>query len=301
MISELGPKQGAVFDLTRRAKIRVTGADRLRYLNGQISNDIRKAGATTAIHACVLNAKGRVNADVFITTDGDSYLVDTDYEMREQLVARLERYAIADDVEITDVTHDLALLHIVGPDTPPVQSAVAMPRAERYGCGGIDIWLPRPSYDKALQELLAELPFCDEATAETFRIEQGVPRWGHELSEEIIPTEANLEGSAIDYAKGCYIGQEVISRIKMSGQTNKRLCGFVALGAAPLESAMRLTTSEGKDVGSITSAAISRRLGKQIGLGFVKRGFTAIGTRLDASVDGADSVTAVEITGLPFV
>ncbi len=69
-------------------------------------------------------------------------------------------------------------------------------------------------------------PFCDEEAAETLRIERGLPRWGHELTGEIIPTEANLEASAIDYAKGCYIGQEVISRIKMSGQTNKRLCGF---------------------------------------------------------------------------
>lgn len=300
MIAELRPEEGALFDFTPRAKLRITGGDRLRYLNGQISNDLRKASAKKAIHGCVLSAKGRVNADVFITTRDDSYLLDTDLEMREQLAARLDRYIIADDVVIEDVTDEFALLHSTGPNTPAVDAAVAMRDADRYGCGGTDIWLPRPKYEEALHLLLAELPFCDSACAETFRIERGVPRWGRELSEEIIPTEANLESNAIDYGKGCYIGQEVISRIKMSGQTNKRLCGLVATGRALLQSGMRLITSDGKDVGWITSATSSSRVAKEIGLGFVKRGFNDVGKRLRASSEGSDGATEVEIVPLPF-
>ena len=157
---------------------------------------------------------------------------------------------------------------------------------------------------RRLQALAARLPVCDEGCAETFRLERGIPRWGRELTEEIIPTEANLETTAIDYGKGCYIGQEVISRIKMSGQTNKRLCGFVSLTQMPLSAGMRLMTTAGevKDVGWITSVTDSARLAKRIALGFVKRGFQDPGTRLEARfVEVSSSSPAlVEITPLPF-
>ena len=132
----------------------------------------------------------------------------------------------------------------------------------------------------------------DDAVAERWRIEQGVPRWGRELTPEIIPLEANLEEDTIDYAKGCYIGQEVISRMKKSGQTNKRLCGLISVEGTPLSSGMRLfATDDGKEVGQITSATRSDRLGKEIALGFVKRGSNEIGTRLSAhTADGAAMV-----------
>jgi folate-binding protein YgfZ len=132
--------------------------------------------------------------------------------------------------------------------------------------------------------------------AEVFRIERGIPRWGRELTNEIIPVEANLESSSIDYAKGCYIGQEVISRMKMSGQTNKRLCGLVSLNGSPLEPGVRLTsaTDAGREAGWITSATKSDRLGRQIGLGYAKRGFNTPGNALLAGT------IPVEVTALPF-
>src|SRR4029434_1331287 len=114
----------------------------------------------------------------------------------------------------------------------------------------------------------------------------GIPRWGCELTEEIIPIEANLEERTIDYEKGCYIGQEVISRIKMSGQTNKRLCGLISLEDVPLQPTMKLAapSTEEKEVGWITSATHSQRIGKEIALGYVKRGFNSVGAKLDALV-----------------
>jgi folate-binding protein YgfZ len=298
------PEQGALFDLSGRAKLRISGADRLRYLNGQISNDLRKATETQAIHACVLTAKGKINADIFITADGDSFLVDTEAEMREALAGRLERYVIADDVQIEDVTDDFALFHVTREASPTPPDRARSARAERFGCPGTDIWLPAGRHDEAFAELSARILVCDETCAETFRIERGVPRWERELTDEIIPTEANLEAAAIDYAKGCYIGQEVISRIKMSGQTNKRLCGLMVSSDAPLQSGMRLASpDDAKDVGWITSATMSARVGRQIALGFVKRGYQEIGTRLHVlQADGsqAESV-AVEVVPLPFV
>lgn len=302
MSLEFRPEDGAVFDLSARTKLRVSGADRLRYLNGQMTNDLRKATAERAIHACVLNAKGKINADVFLRADGESFLVDADAELREQLPARFEKYMIADDVQIEDVTDEFALLHFIGAETIELPNECKSAAAERFGLPGTDLWLARDQRELALQKLRARLPFFDDDCAEIFRIERGIPRWGRELSEEIIPTEANLEATTIDYAKGCYIGQEVISRIKMSGQTNKRLCGLRALENAALLPGMRLTSSsEGKDAGWITSATISARLGTQIALGFVKRGFQEIGTRLEArSAEGSDARALVEIVPLPF-
>ena len=300
---------GALFDLSARAKFRITGADRLRYLNGQISNDARKATENSALHACVLNAKGKVNADIFLRADGDSFLIDLETEMREALPARLERYIIADDVQIEDVTEIFSLLHCTG-ETESFARAEAgakIARADRFGIAGTDLWLPENEREIVWRELSQTMPTCGETCAEVFRIEQGIPRWGRELTEEIIPTEANLESSAIDYSKGCYIGQEVISRIKMSGQTNKRLCGLVSLSGTPLVADTRLTSdgAEGKDAGWITSATRSVALGREIALAFVKRGFNDASTELNAGEffhrTGCFFLgLRVRVVGLPF-
>ncbi|MFN2508177.1 MAG: folate-binding protein YgfZ [Chthoniobacterales bacterium] len=303
MTADFRLERGSVFDLSTRAKLVVRGADRLRYLNGQISNDLRKASATLAIHACVLNAKGKMNADVFIRAEAEAFVLDTDPGMGEQLAARLERYVIADNVEIEDVTERFALFHLLGNEAPVLESARCSVAAERFAFPGTDLWLEREQHDAALRELGSRLPLCDEACAETFRIERGVPRWGRELTEEIIPIEANLEAQTVDYEKGCYIGQEVISRIKMSGQTNKRLCGLVSSSQSHLAAGMRLMTPQhAKDVGWITSATISQRLGKQIALGFVKRGFQTPSTRLDTRFPEKTATvkSTLEVVSLPF-
>ena len=301
MRADVSPEQGLLFDLSHRAKLRITGSDRLRFLNGQVSNDVRKASGDRAVRACVLNAKGKIDADIVIAAEGDSFLVDADAELRERLAARLERYIIADDVQIEDVTDEFALLHITGPAAPTIPHTTATAGAERFGTAGTDVWLPRDKHAATLQELSSILPTCDEDCAELLRIERGLPRWGRELTNEIIPAEANLEASAVDYAKGCYIGQEVISRMKMSGQTNKRLCGLAPLGGAAIGPGMRLL-SNGKDVGWVTSVAQSARLGTSIALGFVKRGFWDAGTQLDVqTADGASaSVGCTEVVALPF-
>jgi folate-binding protein YgfZ len=302
MSADFRPEQGALFDLSARAKLRLRGADRLRYLNGQISNDARKASDAAAIQACVLTAKGKINADVFVATDGDSFLLDTDAEMREALAARLERYIIADDVQIEDVTEQFALFHVTRDQPPTAPTGARSVRASRFGCAGTDIWIDFTRHDEVLAEFAERFPPCDDKCAETFRIERGVPRWGRELTDEIIPTEANLEAVAIDYAKGCYIGQEVISRIKMSGQTNKRLCGLVAISDERMAAGMRLLDeTEGRDVGWITSVAASARVGRQIGLAFIKRGYQDIGSKLDAARPDGSGRVGVEVAALPFV
>jgi folate-binding protein YgfZ len=287
-------------------KLRIAGADALRFLNGQISNDLRKATADFAIQASVLSAKGKMNAHVFISAEADSFMLDADPEVREELPVRIERYIIADDVQIQDVTDRFGILHVTGELTPVFSPPSRVVRADRFGCSGWDIWLERAELERVRRELSATLSFCDEECAEVFRIERGIPRWGRELTDQIIPTEANLEAASIDYSKGCYIGQEVISRIKMSGQTNKRLCGLISVSGAPLQAGLRLAPEDGggQDIGWITSAARSSRLGQEIALGYVKRGFNSAGSRLQARSpeDSAGGISVpVELVAVPFI
>lgn len=295
--------EGAFFlDLSARAKLRVSGADRFRFLNGQITNDLHKASETVAIEACVLNAKGKLNAHIFITALGESFLIDAEPGLCETLRPRLERYVIADDVEIEDITNEFSLFHVLT-EEPPSPGFGRIVSARRFAATGWDIWTDPPRQDAVRDELASPYAFIDSAAANVMRIEQGLPRWGRELTDEIIPIEANLETLTIDYQKGCYIGQEVISRIKMSGQTNKRLCGLISLNNTPLQPGTKLVapSAAGKEAGWITSATRSQRLEKEIALGYVKRGFNNPATKLDAlSLDPAAAIP-VEVVSLPFL
>jgi folate-binding protein YgfZ len=287
----------AFFDCSRRVKLRITGADASRFLNGQITNDLRKATPTSAIQASILSAKGKLSAHVFVSVDNEgAFLLDADSELREELPARLERYIIADDVQVEDVTDQFSILHFLS-EMPAVATSARTVASERFGSPGWDFWCARAPESEIHEPFIERFVFCDDTCAEIFRIERGIPRWGRELTTEIIPVEANLESSSIDYEKGCYIGQEVISRMKMSGQTNKRLCGLVSLSGARITADMRLTSEAdpGKDAGWITSATRSERLGHEIALGYVKRGFNETGARLLAGE------VPVQVTSLPFV
>jgi tRNA-modifying protein YgfZ len=287
-------------DLSARAKLRVAGADRFRFLNGQITNDLQKASETAAIEACVLNAKGKLNAHIFIGALGESLLIDAEPELRETLRARLDRYVIADDVQIEDVTDEFSIFHVFT-EEPPAPDSGRIVSAPRFAATGWDIWSDPARRDASRHELASAYHFIDSAAADVMRIEQGLPIWGRELTEEIIPIEANLEQRTIDYQKGCYIGQEVISRIKMSGQTNKRLCGLISLNNTPLQPRMKLVvpSASGKEAGWLTSATRSPRLGKEIALGYVKRGFNNSATNLNAL--SADAAIPVEVVSLPFL
>lgn len=292
-------ERGAFLDLSVRTKLHVTGTDRFRFLNGQITNDLRKASETVALEACVLTAKGKLNAHIFIGGFGESFLIDAESELREMLRERLERYVIADDVQVEDVTDKFSLFHVVTAEAPSCGSERVV-SARRFAATGWDVWSDGARHDTVRRDLSQAYLFIDSETADMMRIEQGLPRWGRELTDEIIPIEANLEQRAIDYQKGCYIGQEVISRIKMSGQTNKRLCGLIPQENAPLQAGMKLValSASGKEAGWITSATRSKRLGKEIALGYVKRGFNNPATKLNAL--SPDAAVPVEVVSLPF-
>jgi tRNA-modifying protein YgfZ len=305
MTPPLQIKQNAFLDFSGRTKLRVTGNDRLRFLNGQITNDVRKAGEEVAVEACVLNAKAKMNAHIFVSAAPDCFWLDADRELREALPVRLERYVIAADVQIENVTDRLSVFHVLSRAAPNL-SDCRIVSLRRFAEPGWDIWADAAAHDDVSQQLSSTFDHLDPATAEIMRIEEGIPRWGRELTEEIIPIEANLEERTVDYEKGCYIGQEVISRIKMSGQTNKRLCGLISLDGVPLQAGMRLASApeKGKEAGWVTSATHSEKIGKEIALGYVKRGFNNPGGKLDALApenSGAVAAIPVEVVPLPFL
>jgi folate-binding protein YgfZ len=285
----------AFFDLSARAKLRVTGADRIRFLNGQTTNDVRKPGPEATQESCVLNAKGHLDAHIFLSATPNDIWIDADQELREPLQTRLERYVIADDVMIEDVTDQFALFHVLADSEPKISGAKFCFRSWRLGIDGWDLWVEVARAEAVKSTLAADYRAMDESEWEVLRIENGIPRWGRELTPEIIPPEANLQMRAIDYEKGCYIGQEVISRMKMSGQTRQRLSGLTSEIALVPGMEVRAGT---KVVGRVTSAVFSQRMNSHIALAMIKRGYTEPGRSLVTLADGAE--TTVEVVALPF-
>jgi len=276
--------QGGVADLSSRAKFALSGADRVRYLNGQVTNEVRNASAQATIYACVTNAKGRIEGDVFIHATGDLLFLDAEEGLREHLGARLERYIVADDVELRDVTEDWRLWHFFGA-AAEVAKKLQLPEgsvrldATRLGMPGVDVWLPSTS--DADPNIPADIPSVNAEDWETLRILKAVPRWPNEISNEAFPQEAGLEGRAMSFTKGCYIGQEILSRIKLTGKMPRRLVTF-QLGEVPDDApAPELWTlfdgsqEPPKAVGNVTSITRHPVLDRPVGLAYVRAGLEA--------------------------
>ena len=309
-------QRGAVVNLSGRTQLILAGPDRVRYLNGQVTSDVRKltgsgpgrTGGGQTQMACVTTAKGKLCADVCITAREDSLIVDAEPELRETLLTRLERYIVADDVTIADVTDEEALWHYLAPAQPP-EGIGQIFAARRFGREGWDLRLARKDFVEAREKLLAGQVILDETLADLIRIEAGIPRWGNELDENTLPPEAGLEATHIDYHKGCYIGQEVISRLKSVGHVNRQLIGFVAEdAAASLEPGMALfadaadgpSASPARTIGILTSTAYSFAFEKPIALGYLKRG-SPTGALFARRADATGTPAVVTVRELPIV
>jgi tRNA-modifying protein YgfZ len=290
-----------LLDLSDRAKFRVTGQDRVRFLNGQLTNDILSLRPGSTICACALTAKGKLCADLFVATTDAVHYLDADSALRESLAARLEKYIIADDVVLEDVTEEFGLFHLTDAGSPLPLEGLDLFQGEstRFAMPGVDLWFPVEK-SALILERLNQVPIDAEAV-EDFRIEQGIPRWGNELSESVLPNEAGLDKRAISYTKGCYLGQEVISRIKSLGHVNRQLRGLLPSAGVTLESGDQLvgTDEAGKEIGLITSVARSRALDHAIALGYVRRGFDAPGSILQVRRNNT-LIGSTEVCSLPF-
>ena len=254
-------------NISPRTVLCLSGPDRLRFLNGQVTQDVSLASSGQAVYSCILNAKGQLDAVCHIREHGDRYLIDAPLELREDLLARLDRYIIADDVELTDESDEWIVSHLTCSNPPDCHNALFW-TTKRLASPGLDLFSRSSFSMKGVRETTLE-------SYEMTRTLQGIPKWGSELTVGLLPPEAGLEKDAISYAKGCYIGQEVISRMKHAGKMNRHLVKlFVPAGTSPPCPIYH----EGAEAGEVTTVVRHPSEGEAhaYALGFRRRKFSEI-------------------------
>ena len=251
--------EGGAFRVTPGIRLRLSGGDAFRYLNGQITRDLKRLVDHEALAACILTPKGKLCALLSIHRAGGDLIVESDVEVGEALRERLERYLVADDVVITEESWP-ERIHLFGDALEKAKKSSVDISLSRLAVTGCD--LPPESLD-ATVELL------DPSLVEILRIERGIPAWGSELGPETLPPEAGLDRTAIDYDRGCYPGQEVISRLKSIGRVNRLLHGFRGDG---LRSGMKILSPVGSELGTLTSVGGLPGTSGCVALGYLPRG-----------------------------
>lgn len=315
-------RSAGLFTLEDRGVVEVAGADARRWLNGMVTNDVARLEPGPERSGCpalVLTSRGHVIADIVVLEVAEGFWIETSQAAAADLVVRLSRYVIADDVRLVDRSADLARFAIEGPAArqalertlggelrlaPHACASVSIAGASvlvaRFGWSGEEaaqIFVPRADATRVrdgLLDALASTGGCAGSpdALEVLRIEAGRPRLGAELSEDVLPPEARLE-YAISYTKGCYTGQEIVARLRSRGHVNHLLVGLRFDGSSPCAPGTALRAGD-RQIGEITSAAQSPQAGA-IALGFVRVGYDAPGTTLDAG-----GVVA-RVAPLPFV
>jgi glycine cleavage system T protein len=306
-------------DLSYRGVIRMTGKDRQRFLHAMVSNDTARLQPGQGCHATFLTNKGKLIADFVVYAETDAYLLDCEPQAVAPLMAGLEWFVISEDVGLQDDSAQWGLLSLQGPQSTPLLTRAcghpiaALPEYSYDLCilGGQQARLLRRSHTGAVgYQILApwaELPEIWQAlwvhraaygvqpvgmaALEILRIEAGIPLYGRDMTDDTIPVEANLN-DAISYTKGCYIGQEVIARIDARGHVNRKLVGLLLSGPEVPASGATIVTPE-REVGWITSAALSPRYQQPVALGYVRREVWEPGTPLTILNHGATMTATV--------
>ncbi len=244
------------FPVTGRARFALTGPDAARYLNGQLSIDVPALSPLAPRPACLLTAKGKLCAVVLVFRNAGGFTVECDAALAETVLMRLERYLVADDAQWEAIPTPAGWFHVLGP--PPPETPVV----NRLGPPGFDCFAPP-----------ANRPLLETAACEDLRIRHGMPVWGAELDEDTLPHEAALELTAVDFHKGCYVGQETVSRLQSVGRVNKHLQGFQA--GMPLRPGWDLVVpgQSGACAGRLTSTSSHFGIASTVALGYVHRSF----------------------------
>jgi folate-binding protein YgfZ len=259
--------QPVCFLMAPQSLWRFSGPDAERYLNGQITNDLTKLAEGHAFRAAVCTAKGRMEGDISIARHEGAFYIDADISLRESLGARLDKFLIADDAILEDITEEWSLVHYFC-DVPPKELAggFAISHA-RFGYDGCDFWKPGTIENTQIKHE----KIANADVIETLRLENGIPRWGAELTANTLPPEAGPHMlAAISYTKGCYVGQETIARLKSVGHVNKTLV-FLRSATAQFPPVGAKLVLDGHEVGAVTSSGFSPRLKKGIALAYVQR------------------------------
>jgi folate-binding protein YgfZ len=288
----------AVYDLGFRAQISITGTDRVRWLNGMVTNNIRDLAAGHGVYAFLLNPQGHILGDLYAYNRGESLTVDTDRSQLEKILATFEHHIIMDDVEVTNVSEQLTALGVTGPKARTVLRAAGLEFPELQplqfhtmqcdcNCGcptcmlvrgdnaldeSYEIWLA-PAHVRPLWDALVKagaVPVGSEAL-ELQRIVSGIPLYGVDIRERDLPQETE-QTYALNFNKGCYVGQEIVERIRSRGSVHRKLTGFLARGTVQIVPGAKVLAGE-KEVGEITSVASLPFAGREmtVALGYIRR------------------------------
>ncbi len=319
-------ESAALVDKNYRAFIYASGPDRLRYLNAVLTNDIRETATGRGVPSLLLNPQGHIIAELEVYAIGDRHLIVSYQMIRERLIEALDKYIIMDDVTLEDATPSLAVLGVEGPRSPEilravagiefdslselghVEANVAAPNSEGKpsaipvriirrspGVPGFECLVAREHVEALWDALLAAVRAhgggpIGYATLSTLRLEAGIPWFGYDFDETVIPHEAGLENSHINYSKGCYTGQEIVERVRSRGHVNRIRAAVEFEGRAVPERGTKLSAA-GKEVGQVTRAAFSPAAGHAIAMAYLRREASAPGTTLEYPGGAARVIT----------
>jgi folate-binding protein YgfZ len=310
-----------LIDLSTRGRIRATGSEALLFLNGLITNDMKTLDENRWMPAVFPNVQGRILAAVRIARTTDGFLIDTQNATHNRVLKTIERFTLAGDFKVADITESTTMLTVQGKSAKEVVEKIAgeasaldqngareiewrdqpltLMRATHTAEDGFDLIVPTENAT-ALWDNLVEAgarPAGYDAL-EKLRIEAGVPRFGRDMDETNVVTETNLD-DAISYTKGCYLGQEIIVRIKHRGHVAKKLTGLVFDNEVTIEPATVVLSDAGAEIGRITSATFSPALKRTVALTYIKYEFLNAGTKVKTnSSEGQVNATVSE---LPFI
>ncbi len=298
-----------------RGRIRVSGSEATMFLNGLMTNDMKSLGANRWMPAVFPTVQGRLIGAVRVIRGSEpSFVIDTETASHEAVLKTISRFTMAGDFKVSDITGETALLTVQGQLAGEViekvfeTSASEIPvngvsevqqvtiiRATHTGENGFDILVDSSQKAELLQALedAGAQPVSDD-TLEILRVEAGIARFGVDMDDTSVVPETNLD-EAVSYTKGCYVGQEIIVRIKHRGHPAKKFTGLKFETDVQIESGAVINSTENQEIGRVTSAVISPQLGS-IGLGYVRYEQLTEGTRVVVS-DGIDAT----VTALPFV
>ena len=321
-------ESAGVLDLSFRGRICLTGADRMRFLHGQVTNDIKGLQVGAGCYAALVTAKGKMQSDMNVYCLPEELLLDFEPGFAETVTKRLEQYLVADEVQVVDVAAQYGLMSLQGPQSTavvkqlelfdelppdpykffrvahPVLGEIYLARNARVGSDGFDVFVPASAFGAVFDRLVAAAGsvgggLCGWTALETARIEAGIPRFGQDMDESCLPQECGIERRAVSYTKGCYIGQEVLNRLHTMGHVNRELRGLcLADDLKQLPQKGDKLFHDAKEAGFVTSAARSQRLSKNIALGFVRREWNQSGTAL--TLRTAEGESRARVVNVPF-
>ncbi len=304
-------------DRSDRGRLRLTGKDRQSFLQGMVTNDVGRLTPGQGCYAFLLDATGHVLADVRVLCLENALLLDTEPGMALFVAETLDRYLIMEKVRITDVTGDLRQYTLVGAESPNVLARLGANGASDWSEGEnttveinsetvivaatrlasvpvFDLYLPASVSVEMLLGSEGVGPHSAQAL-ESLRIEAGIPRFGIDIDSRVLAPETGQQRRAVNYRKGCYIGQEIVARIDARGHTNRSFAGFLLAPGEPLPPADASVTVDGRDVGRITSVEVSPTLGIPVALGYLRHEHLEPGTRVTVAGEWAT------VAALPFV